>query len=165
MSEYFLGAFVTIATIRSPALTARKHTCDRLHLRLHKPHEAILTAARFTFTVFCTGYPLHTDCCLFYLPRRAGILSRNCLLRDWTRTSCAHEWTCGGAVNDLTNWASQTDNTSWHIVHKLHSLLLVLAALLANCCMLGAPLSTCARAAADFITSRLFWLATKGVTL
>ena len=59
----------------------RKHTCDSLRLRLHKPHVAILTAARFTFAVFCSGQPLHTDCCSFYLPRRAEIVSQDCLLR------------------------------------------------------------------------------------
>ena len=73
MSDHFLGAFVTIATLRSPALTARKHLCGSLHLRLHKPHVAILMATWFAFAVFCSDHPLHTGCCTFYLPQSVSL--------------------------------------------------------------------------------------------
>jgi len=53
MQENFLGAFVSRRTLSTPALTAWKHTCGSLRIRLHKPHVANLTAARFTFAVFC----------------------------------------------------------------------------------------------------------------
>ena len=113
MSENFLDAFVTIATFRSPALTARKHTCGSLRLRLHKPHVAILTATRFTFVVFCCDHPLHTGCCSGGMESWVEIVCSG----DGTRTSRTHEWTCVGAANDLTNWASQTDCIYLH--HKV----------------------------------------------
>jgi len=58
MEDIFLGAFVSRCTLKTPALTARKHTCGSLRLRLHEPHVANLTAARFTFAVFCSGHTL-----------------------------------------------------------------------------------------------------------
>ena len=59
----------------------KKHTCGGSRLRLHRLHVAILTAARFALAIFCSGHTLQTGCCSFYLTRRAGILSRDCLLR------------------------------------------------------------------------------------
>jgi len=101
----FLGAFVSRRTLRSPALTARKHMCDSLRLQLHQPHVANLTAAWLTVVVT----HLHMNCSSFYLPW--GMEARVELIRsrDRTRTSCTHERTCVGAANALTNWASQTD--------------------------------------------------------
>ena len=91
--SHLLGAFVTIATLRSPVLTARKHTCGSLRLRLHKPHVANRPISRphdlhSQSSVAVTH--LHTGCCSFYLPRRAGILSRDCLLRGLNPGPPAH---------------------------------------------------------------------------
>jgi hypothetical protein len=46
---------------------------------------------------------------IFHLPRRNWILSQNFRLRHWTGTSCIPGWTCIGAANDLSNWASHPD--------------------------------------------------------
>jgi len=37
----FLRRLRNVATLRTPALTARKHTCGSLRYQLHKPHVAI----------------------------------------------------------------------------------------------------------------------------
>ena len=103
----FLGAFVTIASLRLPALTARKHTCGSLRLQLHKPHVAISRPhdSHSQFSVVVTHYILIAA--HFTYPGELESWVVIVCSGDWT-TSCMHEWTCVGAANDLTNWASQT---------------------------------------------------------
>ena len=80
---------ISCAPLRSPALTARKQTCGSLRLPLHKPHVAILTAARFTVAVFCSGHPLAAAHFTYPggLEPRVEIVCSG----DQTRTSCTHE--------------------------------------------------------------------------
>jgi len=62
MLENFLGAFVSIRTLRTPALTARKHTCGSLRLRLHEPHvfNFMPREVHSQYSVMVTD--LHTNC-------------------------------------------------------------------------------------------------------
>jgi len=46
-----------IETYLKDARANRKETRVVVCLRLHKPHVANLTAARFTFAAFCSGHP------------------------------------------------------------------------------------------------------------
>jgi len=90
-----------IETYLKDACAYRKETqCGSLSLRLHKPHVTYLTAARFTFAVFCSDLHsqysvmvthLHTNCCSFYLPWRNGRQSRACPLRG-SNPDPLHTW-------------------------------------------------------------------------
>jgi hypothetical protein len=56
-------------------------TCVSVRRWQHKPHVAILRPRALTSQSSVAVTHLHTGCCSFYLPRRDGILSRDCLLR------------------------------------------------------------------------------------
>ena len=105
----FLGAFVTITTLRPRALTARKHTRGSLCLQLHRPNVAILTATRFMFAVFCIAV---THCIVaaayFTYPRGLESWVEIVCSGDWTRTSCTHWVNMRRSGQHLTNWAIAT---------------------------------------------------------
>ena len=119
--EYFLSAFNDSVTSKAPALTAREPRSVVCATWQHKPHVAILTAERSNFAVFCSGRP-STYWLLLILPTPEGWNPESRLSAPGIepQTSCTHEWTCVGAANDLTNWASQTDKMLWP-KNKVHS--------------------------------------------
>ena len=100
MSENFLGAFVTIATLKTSALTARKHTCGIVGASGCKSHA----------WPFSRPHDLHSQSSVavihyiliaphFICPRRMEARLELVCSADQTRTSCTHERTCVGAAN------------------------------------------------------------------
>jgi len=79
---------------------------------LHQPHVTI-TAARFNSAVFLvvTQYYILIATHFTY-PGGMEARVERVGSRDRTRTFCTHERTCIGPANALTNWTSQTDESS-----------------------------------------------------
>jgi hypothetical protein len=73
----------TSVTSKAPALIVIKPRVvgSVRRCRLHKPRAAILRPRALTLQSSAAVTHLHTGRCSFYLPRRNGTLSRDCLLR------------------------------------------------------------------------------------
>jgi len=87
MKENFLDAFVLRHTLRTHALTARKHVwlfappaALSQKWPISRPHDS-----HSQYSVVVTQ--LHTNCSSFYLPRRNGSQSQACPLRGWMQLS------------------------------------------------------------------------------